>query len=66
MLLDVGEGTSSQLFMACGGDVMRFDRALCDLRLVWVSHHHADHICGLPMLLQVSISKLCVYIVMCV
>ena len=52
VLLDVGEGTCSQLFQALGGDVPTFERTLCNLRLVWISHHHADHICGLPMLLQ--------------
>ncbi len=52
ILLDCGEGTSSQLFQACSGDEDKFHALLMNLRLVWISHSHADHICGVPMLLQ--------------
>ena len=52
VLLDSGEGTSVQLYQSVGGDLARFDEALLSIRLVWISHHHADHICGLPLLLE--------------
>ena len=52
MLLDAGEGTAVQLFQSVGGDLTRFDDLLLSIRLVWISHHHADHICGFPFLLE--------------
>lgn len=52
VLLDCGEGAAAQLFLACGGDVQKFDNALLSLRVIWISHHHADHATGLPMLLH--------------
>lgn len=27
-------------------------RALLSIRVIWISHHHADHICGFPLLLE--------------
>jgi ribonuclease BN (tRNA processing enzyme) len=27
-------------------------RALISIRVIWISHHHADHICGFPLLLE--------------
>ena len=52
VLLDVGEGTCTQLFQSVGGDIDRFNSALLSIRLIWISHHHADHVCGLPLLLE--------------
>ena len=52
ILLDVGEGTCTQLFQSVGGDIDRFNNYLINIRLIWISHHHADHICGLPLLLE--------------
>ena len=52
ILLDVGEGSSSQLFQHCGADEERFDDLLLEISVIWISHHHADHCCGLPMLLE--------------
>ena len=52
VLLDAGEGTAVQLYQSVGGDLNRFNEVLLSIRLVWISHHHADHICGLPMLLE--------------
>ena len=48
----MGEGCSAQLFQACGGCPAAFLRRLLSVRAVWVSHHHADHVCGFPMLLE--------------
>lgn len=52
VLLDCGEGAAGQLLASCGGNVKRFCKALLSIRLVWLSHHHADHIAGLPLLMQ--------------
>lgn len=52
ILLDCGEGAASQLFQLCGGDVSRFDTLLLSLRMIWISHHHADHASGVSMLLH--------------
>ena len=48
----MGEGTCTQLFQSVCGDLNRFNNALLSIRVVWISHHHADHICGLPLLLE--------------
>lgn len=52
VLLDVGEGTAAQMFQSVGCDVKRFDELLLSIKLIWISHHHADHITGVPMLLE--------------
>ena len=52
ILLDVGEGTATQMFQSVGCDLARFDELLLSVKLIWISHHHADHITGVPMLLQ--------------
>lgn len=52
MLLDVGEGTAAQIFQSVNCDVERFDQALLSIRVIWISHHHADHITGVPMLIE--------------
>jgi ribonuclease BN (tRNA processing enzyme) len=52
ILFDVGEGTASQLFQLVNGDAERFDDYLLRIRVIWISHHHADHTTGLPMLLE--------------
>lgn len=50
MLLDSGEGVSRQLFHSVSGDKTRFEASLLSIGIVWISHHHADHLCGLPQL----------------
>ena len=52
MLLDVAEGTASQLYQHCGCDLPCFDQTLCTLRVLWISHAHADHICGFAALIE--------------
>jgi ribonuclease BN (tRNA processing enzyme) len=52
VLLDCGEGCAAQLFQQHNGNVCKFDTALVNIRLIWISHRHADHVCGLPMLIQ--------------
>jgi ribonuclease BN (tRNA processing enzyme) len=52
ILLDVGEGTAAQMFQSVGCDQERYDELLLAIKLVWISHHHADHITGVPMLLE--------------
>jgi ribonuclease Z len=51
-LLDVGEGTAAQIFQSVGGDVSRYDAVLLSIKVIWISHHHADHITGLPQLVE--------------
>lgn len=52
-LLDCGEGSLTQLARAVGGDRTALDAVLCRLRLIWVSHLHADHHLGvLTVLLE--------------
>jgi ribonuclease BN (tRNA processing enzyme) len=52
ILLDVGEGTAAQMFQSVGCDLERYDELLLAIKLIWISHHHADHITGVPMLLE--------------
>jgi ribonuclease BN (tRNA processing enzyme) len=52
LLLDAGEGCVSQLFQSCQGESTRMRRILQSLSIVWISHHHADHHCGLSHLLE--------------
>ena len=52
ILLDVGEGAASQLYYNVGGDKAQYDNLLGKISIIWISHHHADHICGFPLLLQ--------------
>ena len=52
VLLDAGEGCATQLCMLCNGDQSRYDEILLQISIVWISHHHADHHCGLPQLVQ--------------
>lgn len=51
-LLDVGESCVSQMFHMCKGDDGKLQEILASLEFVAISHHHADHSCGLPMLLE--------------
>jgi hypothetical protein len=52
LLLDAGESCVSQLFHSCQGDCKRMKKILLSLSVVWISHHHADHHCGLSHLLE--------------
>lgn len=52
VLIDSGEGCCAQLFYLCSGNAEKLRSILLNISLVWISHHHADHHCGLPMLLQ--------------
>jgi len=46
VLLDAGE--------PCGSQLLEIGFSLADLDAVWITHAHADHIGGLPLLLQAS------------
>lgn len=52
IILDIGEGICGQLFHSLGGIVKSFLDMLLTVKVIWISHHHADHICGFPMLLE--------------
>ncbi len=52
ILLDCGEGTVSQLYQSVGGYKPFYHAILRQVRVIWISHQHADHICGFPALLQ--------------
>lgn len=52
MLLDCGECAAAQLFQSVQGDLQRYDALLLKIRVIWISHHHADHSTGLPALLE--------------
>ena len=52
ILLDAGESVSCQLFNSCGCDTKRYADTLVNIRIIWISHHHADHHAGLSKLLE--------------
>ena len=52
MLVDAGEGVSRQLFHSVSGNKDRFETSLLSIGIIWISHHHADHLCGLPQLVE--------------
>lgn len=52
LLLDCGESTSIQMFRKANGSLEEFDKMLLRIKVVWISHHHADHVCGFPALIQ--------------
>ena len=52
VLLDTGEGVVRQLYHHTSGNIARFEALLLSIRVVWISHHHADHLCGLTHLIQ--------------
>ncbi|MEW5318244.1 MAG: hypothetical protein WDW38_009482 [Sanguina aurantia] len=54
MLLDAGEGTYGQLVRMFGPEGAMAQVA--SLQVVWLSHQHADHVLGLPQLLDVRAS----------
>jgi ribonuclease BN (tRNA processing enzyme) len=51
MIIDAGESCLSQMYQYCSGETAAFSRLLRSIRMIWISHHHADHHCGLSMLL---------------
>jgi len=52
ILLDVGESVCAQILYSVNGDLIRYYNFLLSISCIWISHHHADHICGLPFLLE--------------
>ena len=52
IVLDAGESCLSQLYQSCAGNMARVHRLLQSIAVIWISHHHADHHCGLPLLLE--------------
>lgn len=52
VILDAGEGVSRQLFQSVSGDIQRYDALLTGICIIWLSHHHGDHISGLLHLLE--------------
>lgn len=52
ILLDAGESVCYQIYQSCNCDSRRYNEALLSIRIVWISHHHADHQTGLIKLLQ--------------
>jgi ribonuclease BN (tRNA processing enzyme) len=52
MLLDAGESACCQLHQLCGSDQQKYNDILLNIRIIWISHHHADHHTGLIRLLQ--------------
>ena len=51
ILLDCGEGACGQLVRRYGAN---FEAVMTNLKLVWISHIHADHHSGLPSLLRMQ------------
>lgn len=49
LLLDCGEGTYGQLWRQFGAST---PARIGGLRCIWISHHHADHQCGLVRILH--------------
>jgi ribonuclease Z len=49
LLLDAGEGVAGAITRYLGPDVGA--AAVAGLRAVWISHHHPDHMLGVPGLL---------------
>jgi ribonuclease Z len=52
VLLDFGEGSLGQLYRYTNGNVVELRRLVQEIKLVWVSHNHADHHLGLVRLLS--------------
>lgn len=52
LLLDVGEGVSVQLFYHCSGNSQLYFEKLVNIDVIWISHHHADHLMGISMLME--------------
>ena len=52
ILLDCGEGVVNQMYALYSGNTVLFDKILLSISLIWISHHHADHHCGVSMLVQ--------------
>lgn len=51
-ILDAGEGCTAQLWQHCSGDIERFYSMLSSVDVIWISHYHADHLCGVTALLE--------------
>lgn len=52
LLMDAGESVCCQLFHHCGCALSKYQSLLRSIRIVWISHHHADHHAGLLLLLS--------------
>jgi ribonuclease Z len=52
MLLDAGEGTYYQLLRHFNNNTQKLNQLLSNIRLIWISHKHADHHLGLSLLLS--------------
>ncbi|CAK9254073.1 unnamed protein product [Sphagnum jensenii] len=46
ILLDVGEGTTRQLYQSVSGNSNEYVHILLHTYVIWISHHHADHCSG--------------------
>lgn len=52
IIIDAGESCLAQLYQSYAGNMVRVHQLLRSISVIWISHHHADHHCGLPMLLE--------------
>ena len=58
VLLDCGEGVVNQIWVYCECHRDLFYRILRSIRMIWISHHHCDHIVGLTHLIeQISLAR---------
>jgi ribonuclease Z len=52
MLIDCGEGAFGQLERQFDSDSRALASCIAGLKCIWISHHHADHQCGLLRVLD--------------